>query len=63
MASVRARLTGAYAGALLGTVSLFAVALFVARQEGQVAELRRTISAQADAAVRAIRQRDRKSVV
>ena len=56
MASVRARLTGAYAGALLGTVSLFAVALFVARQEGQVAELRRTISAQADAAVRAIRQ-------
>ena len=56
MASVRARLTSAYAGALLGTVALFAVALFIARQEGQFAELQRAITAQADAAVRAIRQ-------
>ena len=56
MASVRARLTTAYAGALAGTVAVFSIALFVARQEGLFAELQRTITAQADAAMRAIRQ-------
>ena len=56
MASVRSRLTTAFAGALVGTMAVFSLALLVARQEGQFAELQRTITAQADAAVRAIRQ-------
>ena len=48
MASVRARLTTAYAGALVGTVAVFSIALYVARQEGAIAELQRTITTQAD---------------
>ena len=56
MATVRTRLTLAYTGALAGTLGVLTFALVFARSEGSVAELQRTVSEQANTAVRAIRQ-------
>lgn len=56
MASVRTRLTAAYAGALAGTLGLFTVALTLARRQGDGVELQRTVAEQAATAARLLRQ-------
>src|SRR5690242_17525691 len=56
MASIRARLTTAYAAALIGTMVAFALALWVARRATVYRELERYVTAQADLALRIVRQ-------
>ena len=46
MSSIRAKLTTAYAGALVGTIALFAVALYTARRASVYRELERHVLAQ-----------------
>jgi two-component system OmpR family sensor kinase len=51
MASIRTRLTVAYTGALLGTVAVFATALWVARRGSAYRELDRKVAADANQAL------------
>ena len=56
MASIRLRLTTAYAAALVGTMAAFATALSAVRGANVDREVQRNVFAQADVAVRIIRQ-------
>ena len=56
MRSIRARLTIGYAGAMIGTVLAFAVALWTARRAGSYEELSRHVLAQANLASTIIEQ-------
>ena len=56
MASIRAKLTTAYAAALLGTVAAFASALYVARRASAYQEMAQQAVVQGDLAVRVLRQ-------
>ncbi|MDQ6886247.1 MAG: ATP-binding protein [Gemmatimonadota bacterium] len=56
MNSIRARLTMAYAAALLGTMLAFAIALFNLRRAGQFDELQRSVVTEANLALNLIRQ-------
>ena len=61
MASVRTTLTLTYATALVGTVVVFSVALWIARRQGAFAELKRTVAEQGDVAARVIREAELQS--
>ena len=54
MASIRSRLTTAYAAALAGTIAVFAGALYVARRASVYQDLETRVEAEADQAVRII---------
>ena len=56
MASIRTKLTTAYAAALLGTVAAFAGALYVARRASSYQELAQQAVVQGDLALRILRQ-------
>ena len=56
MASIRGRLTAAYAAALLGTLVVLAVVLLTARRAAQERELEQHVAAEADLAIRIVRQ-------
>ncbi|HEX5436410.1 MAG TPA: HAMP domain-containing sensor histidine kinase [Gemmatimonadaceae bacterium] len=56
MTSIRARLTIAYAGALMGTMLIFAFALWTARRGEAYHDLEPYVSAEADLALNIIRQ-------
>jgi signal transduction histidine kinase len=56
MSSIRARLTAAYALALVGTMAVFGGALYVGRGAGVYSELQRYVFAQADITLRILRQ-------
>src|SRR5688500_12290799 len=56
MASVRTRLTLAYAAALTTSIGVFSGVLYVARSETSLEPLRRLLLAQADVATRVLRQ-------
>ena len=56
MSSIRARLTVAYAGAMVGTMAAFAVALWAARRASSYEELNRHVYAEANLARNIIRQ-------
>jgi len=55
MATIRAKLTVAYAGALLGSVALYSVALYGARRSNARGEIAREVAVQADIALRVLR--------
>jgi len=59
VASVRTRLTLAYAAALATTIGVFSATLYAARSEASVEPLRRLLLAQADVATRVLRQASR----
>jgi two-component system, OmpR family, sensor kinase len=56
MSSIRTRLTVAYAGAMVGTVAAFAIALWAARRASSYEELNRHVYAEANLARNIIRQ-------
>src|SRR5690242_21400768 len=56
MSSIRSRLTVAYAGAMVGTVVAFAIALWAARRASSYEELNRHVYAEANLARNIIRQ-------
>lgn len=56
MSSIRGRLTVAYAGAMIGTVVAFAIALWAARRASSYEELNRHVYAEANLARNIIRQ-------
>ena len=51
MATIRTKLTVAYAGALLGSVVVFSVALYAARRASARQEVARSVVVQADLAI------------
>jgi two-component system OmpR family sensor kinase len=55
MATIRAKLTLAYTGALLGSVAVFSVALFAARRSNARREMAHEVAVQADLALRVLR--------
>jgi signal transduction histidine kinase len=55
MATIRAKLTVAYTGALLGSIAVFSVALYVARRASVRREMQREILIEADGALRVLR--------
>lgn len=55
MATIRTKLTVAYAGALLGSVAAFSVALYAARRSNARREVERAVAVQADVALRVLR--------
>jgi two-component system OmpR family sensor kinase len=55
MATIRAKLTVAYAGALLGSVAVYSVALFGERRANARREIGREVAVQADLALRVLR--------
>jgi signal transduction histidine kinase len=55
MATIRAKLTVAYAGALLGSVAVYSVALYGERRSNAGKELAREVAVQADLALRVLR--------
>ena len=55
MATIRAKLTVAYAGALLGSVAVYAVALYGERRSNAKQEITREVAVQADVALRVLR--------
>src|SRR5918912_2919342 len=56
MASIRSKLTTAYAAALIASMTLFAMALWAARGASVDREVQRYVFAQADITLRIIRQ-------
>ncbi len=56
MSSVRSRLTTRFAGTLVATMVVYAIALWTARRAGQYDELERYVVAQANLAVRVLRR-------
>ena len=59
MNSIRARLTMAYAGALMGTMLIFAVAIWTARRAGGYNDVWRYAFSEADLALNILRQAER----
>ena len=59
MSSIRARLTTAYSAALVGTMLVFAAALWLSRRAGSYGELHRYVSTEAELALNIIRQAER----
>jgi two-component system OmpR family sensor kinase len=55
MATIRAKLTVAYAGALLGSVAVYSVALYGERRSNARREIAREVAVQADVALRVLR--------
>jgi signal transduction histidine kinase len=55
MATIRAKLTVAYTGALLGSIAVFSVALYAARRSSVRREIQRELAVEADGALRALR--------
>ena len=55
MATIRAKLTVAYAGALLGSVAVYSVALYGERRSNARREIQREVIVQADMALRVLR--------
>jgi signal transduction histidine kinase len=55
MATIRAKLTVAYTGALLGSIAVFSVALYAARRSSVRREIQREIAIEADGALRVLR--------
>ena len=55
MATIRAKLTVAYAGALLGSVAVYSVALYGERRSNARREIQREVAVQADVALRVLR--------
>src|SRR6476619_512703 len=55
MATIRAKLTVAYAGALLGSVAVYSVALYGERRSNVKREIQREVALQADLALRVLR--------
>ena len=55
MATIRAKLTVAYAGALLGSVAVYSVALYGERRSNARREIQREVIVQADVALRVLR--------
>ena len=55
MATIRAKLTVAYAGALLGSVAVYSVALYGERRSNARREIQREVIVQADIALRVLR--------
>ena len=55
MATIRAKLTVAYAGALLGSVGVFSIALFASRRANTRNEVAREVAVRADQALRVLR--------
>lgn len=55
MSTIRSKLTVAYAGALLGSVAVFSVALYAARRSSARREIQREVAVQADLALRVLR--------
>src|SRR6476620_6855630 len=55
MATIRAKLTVAYTGALLGSIAVFSVALYAARRSNAGKEAQRDVAVQADQALRVLR--------
>ena len=55
MATIRAKLTVAYAGALLGSVAIYSVALYGERRSNARREIQREVAIQADVALRVLR--------
>ena len=55
MATIRAKLTVAYAGALLGSVAVYSVALYGERRANARQEIGREVVLQADVALRVLR--------
>ena len=55
MATIRAKLTVAYTGALLGSIAVFSVALYAARRSNAGKEVKRDVAVQADQALRVLR--------
>ncbi|HEX6599279.1 MAG TPA: hypothetical protein VF034_08145, partial [Gemmatimonadaceae bacterium] len=56
MASIRARLTTGYAVALVGTLAVFAGALYAARRANVYREIERYLGLQAEQALRIVRE-------
>jgi signal transduction histidine kinase len=55
MATIRAKLTIAYTGALLGSVAIFSVALYAARRSSVRRDVQREVAVEADGALRVLR--------
>ena len=55
MATIRAKLTIAYTGALLGSVAVFSVALYAARRSSVRRDVQREVAVEADGALRVLR--------
>jgi signal transduction histidine kinase len=55
MATIRSKLTVAYAGALIGSVAVFSVAMYAARRSNARREAQRAVAVQADQALRVLR--------
>ena len=54
MATIRSKLTLAYAGALIGSVAAFSIALYAARRASVARDVARSVAVQADLAARAL---------
>src|SRR5215207_5214890 len=55
MATIRSKLTVAYAGALIGSVAVFSVAMYAAGRSNARREAQRTVADRADQALRVLR--------
>ena len=55
MATIRSKLTVAYAGALLGSLAVFSVAMYAARRSNARREAQREVAVEAEQALRALR--------
>jgi two-component system, OmpR family, sensor kinase len=55
MATIRSKLTVAYAGALIGSIAVFSVAMYAARRSNTRREAQRQVVVQADQALRVLR--------
>src|SRR5688572_16432184 len=55
MATIRSKLTVAYAGALIGSVAVFSVAMYAARRSNARREAQRAVAVQAEQALRVLR--------
>jgi two-component system, OmpR family, sensor kinase len=55
MATIRSKLTVAYAGALIGSVAVFSVAMYAARRSNARRDAERAVAVQADQALRVLR--------
>src|SRR3982750_130437 len=55
MATIRTKLTVAYAGALLGSIAVYSVALYAERRSNARRDVAREVAVQADVALRVLR--------